>query len=547
MSVFDLASLTGDLKDLQWLILGVLGFVLALVYRPQLTAIAKRLTDYKVQHGDTSMEAALTPTEQTTETAAEEVGSVSEEPPPDEPKSDHSEDRETSITGPHDEPKHVSVAVLRRQMVETIRAREDEKAQKIFDQLQSREENPVTRKEDRALWLYLRFTEGMEPDALEQLEELAKDSDVAARALAMKGLCYRFAGNPKAAVTELRRAREAAPNDSYAVTVTSSLIEALNAAGDYDDAIGEAEEGIRQTEAPELRSRLWVALAGIYETHNEHELRALALQQSLEHSPDARSRRFNTAYAYSEADHDMFAPVMAHHYQTVIRFDPDHVGARNNLAVVFDRKDLDILAVEEYRVASEGGNTLAAANLAYQYLNAGFTNEAEELVTKAQEAESAHPNVGEAASAITNNRNQQEGDRQELYATGQRQAAFLSRYAEARIRVPIVDLGGKWRFPDGYVAEVTVGEDDQIIGEWMAGNVKWKFAGQTYGASAKVKVSEMEYSKWLSKREERGFTTRGDAFAYLSGDGQSLELMKVKGGITFLSLRRVKESAAESA
>ena len=64
------------------------------------------------------------------------------------------------------------------------------------------------------------------------------------------------------------------------------------------------------------------------------------------------------------------------HYRTLLKFEPNNTGALNNIAILYGEGDMPINGVGSYKKAIQNGNALAAANLAYQYMDAGFADEA---------------------------------------------------------------------------------------------------------------------------------------------------------------------------
>jgi tetratricopeptide (TPR) repeat protein len=83
-----------------------------------------------------------------------------------------------------------------------------------------------------------------------------------------------------------------------------------------------------------------------------------------------------------------------HHYDHVRSNAPDHVWALNNMGVAYRRLGLPIQAVAHYERARDAKNTLAMANLASDYMRAGFDASAERMLNEALEDESPHANVG---------------------------------------------------------------------------------------------------------------------------------------------------------
>jgi Tfp pilus assembly protein PilF len=545
----DIGNLTGPL-----LIVAVLAVIWC--FRKELRAFIKSMSKVRL-HG---LGGELEMTAQHHPEAESRAGGQEEEPPLDD--GDEAEDSagpsavistasETETATSHEEDggdeTSENLDDLRRHLTKAIRSNDNAKATELFERLQKREDDARRRKDDLGYWLWARFVHNMQPDALEKLEKLAADDEIAAEARMYRGWSLTWASDATGAATDFALARDAARDERMRTDAIAYRAEALDVAGDYDQAVAELEAALREVHAPEPRARLWKGLADVYGKHNEHQLQALALQQALETTPSDTKLRFSAGWAYSNADDDLFAPATIHHYRAALRLDPSYEPARNNLGVAYQRSDMGILSVDAYRRANEDGNTLAAANLAYLYLNAGFADEAEATVAKAAQADFPHPNVAQATAAIATTREEQEERRTQLTAKGERQTVFLGRYAEARIRQG-PRFEGTWSFHDGNQEVQVIGQADEIVGEWMARKTKWQFKGLVYGCAARLLMSEMEYSGWSAAREERGFSKRAEAFGYLSNDGGTLELMEVKDDtLTFRSLRRKKHQPEPAA
>ncbi|HEX2161645.1 MAG TPA: tetratricopeptide repeat protein [Thermoleophilaceae bacterium] len=353
---------------------------------------------------------------------------------------------------------------LRVRMGNALEAKDEEKAEAIFKRLQQVEENPVQGKVDQGLRLWLRFVFKFEPDALVKLEELAADERVAAHMYLFRGYCLSRAGNTSGAASELKRARDAATSSDVKTRATIFYAKELDKAGDQAQSLREIETALRECEDPSLRASLWRALAELYEQHDQHELRALALQKALEAAPDNARLRLDVAYAYSHADESDFGPLVIHHYETALSFEPTYETARNNLGVAYNHADLTILSAKALKRASDDGSGLATGNLAFRYLNAGFADQAEELVKEATKGGSPlHAKVAEASADIAQRRESENEQRTRLSALGQRQAAFLSDYAEAQVK-PATSLLGTWRFQDSGDEVTVTGENDSLLG-----------------------------------------------------------------------------------
>src|SRR5262249_45573574 len=89
------------------------------------------------------------------------------------------------------------------------------------------------------------------------------------------------------------------------------------------------------------------------------------------------------------------------------------------------------MAVSHFKNAANGGSTLAMANLAQSYINAGFFDEAEEVITKARTAESPHQNVGSAMVALAQQREREAERWTEIKKASHGHLRFLNAFADA--------------------------------------------------------------------------------------------------------------------
>ncbi len=102
-------------------------------------------------------------------------------------------------------------------------------------------------------------------------------------------------------------------------------------------------------------------------------------EKALSLNPSDDSLRFDLAYKYSELGETALS---LYHYKILIKSNP--TGANlNNLAVAYETLEMVSKAVQFYKKASEHNSTISMANLAQQFLSAGFIEEASEQLKKA--------------------------------------------------------------------------------------------------------------------------------------------------------------------
>ncbi len=246
------------------------------------------------------------------------------------------------------------------------------------------------------------------------------------------------------------------------------------------------------------------------------------MNKSVNHVPGLKRKpcpacTFDAAYAQSEAG---LSQLSAANYDTLINIDPDHASAFNNLGVEAGRLGLSTLSVRFYRRAAENHETLAMANLAFQFLQAGFTSEAADLLATARTEKDVHPNVGQAIAAVADRSDAEEQQWKTALQVGARHKLFFELYAEA-LFFPVSEqyFSGEWISTDG--EHLTLVEDQaQISGEWGSGFTKRRIEGVPVNRSGRIKLKKWRTSSF---GPQSGYFDAGeDGYVYVSEDRSRL-------------------------
>lgn len=403
-----------------------------------------------------------------------------------------------------------------------------EKAGQAFTRFEEQEKDSQKVFKVRTVYAYARFMNG-DQDALNILEsqtQNAQDSPgLAAEAFLYLGLAYQAAGSPSKAESPYLHAINLATSSSIRARAVINLSTAQLRSGKSEEALNTIEKAISASSEDAELSMLYRGLSEHLEEIGAPESKALALEKAVDYAPEDTSLRFDTARAYAASD---FATLSLLHYLIVIQTSPQHSGALNNAGVNYEILGLPVKAVASYQAAYKGGNTLAAANLAYQYLNAGFVDDASRQLADAQEHEAPHPNVAEAIAAVARNTEEENQKERELTKQAREQRVFFSKYADACFDLHPVefDFTGSWLSDSGFTLVVAqVG--NAVEGSWTAGRKQFKFKGSAYRKTAKLGgiSGSISDSTYLLGYE----TIANQAYAVLSSDGQEMSLMGIKG------------------
>lgn len=526
------ASTLSDVSGLTPLVLGVLLFILALVFRAEMKKLIGRLTSVKAP--GVSIEAEPSEAPQLL-TAGE-----SEQPP----EASSAEGEEFGARAPADDDGRATAVArietalgcsdteaLFSAMVDAAVIKDRDLMERVIERLRIVETDSHKRKLNEVRYFALLVNYAGDDSARAELERLAEDPEVRGDVKYFQGVAFYHAGHPTAAADSFAEAADAAPADNPRLRALSlgEQAKSLKAAGQTDAAASLLEAELATT--PAEPGILWEALAEVYAAGGQKVLRALALQQAVATAPHDVGRRFSAAYAIGEAEETALNPSVLHHYGKVIAFEPDHPWALNNLGVTYQRIDLPIHAVESYEAARRQKNTLATANLASLLLNAGFADMAAELLNEARQEKDPHANVSSGVAELHRRRQKENQRREELTDVGQRQAEFLLRYMAARIRGADSAFTGRWRNDRGEPFEL-VEVEHLVTAEWSVKERKRRLSGLSHGGSARVDYSEMDYwnySNYSGELRESGHKQKAEEWWSLADDGRSIEVMRVVG------------------
>ena len=530
------ASFASDLSGLTILILGVLGFVLALIFNKEFKGLLGRLTDFEWKQA----KVRANPATDTAPSEPSQHNRDTEAAPPEE-EDPHNPD-EKSAPGGSASVDDDSEDAVRDAMFKAFFARDREEGEHRFKQLKGLVSDPVETKRDEVRRLAALFMGGLDEEALTSLRAMAKDPEIASFSRRMEGLCLSQAGQQSDAADAFEKAANAATTTGDRATALTLRAESLLAIGETSVAQSELEAAIRSDDDPMIQLGLWSGLAKVYEKAGLQALYAMALQKVAEISGNDPGKWFQAGYSYGSSESDGLAPLSLHCYRTSLRFDPERHWAINNLGAELSGLSLPVLAIDEYKRAASKGNTLAMANLAEKYLIAGFTEDAQRLINEAEKLADPDKKVATVAAKIREARDEQKKQYGELTAQGSRSASFFSNYAISRLQ-PAVDvaLSGTWLLDSG--ADVLVDtSNSKLEATWKTGGPKShrRFIGDLAGKTSQG-TFEKE-STWPYGDDSIHWENDGTGYLILTPDSMQLTMLRAKG--TSVEYIRVSRNGA---
>jgi Tfp pilus assembly protein PilF len=406
--------------------------------------------------------------------------------------------------------------------------------ERLFEGLQYAEEDGEQKLRNEAIYLYLRYSAG-DISAMDRLLQLLERVKTIPTILPVVhnfiGMAYEESDEfAKASECYECAARTAQTNESraaYKVSATRSKF----LSGDASTAYEEIKEEINKSEAPRVTSLLYVGISNLYHRSGNMELKAISLEKAIECSPNDKDLRFDAAYSYNDAG---LVHLSLLHYLKATEFDPDHSSALNNVGIVYGQLGMPVKQIKSYKRASNNKNTLASANMAYQYIEAGFAEEAKILLQEANQEENVHSNVNKALSALADARQSEDDKEKESLEEARIRRQHLLLFAEAYFdsSVSMYVMDSEWKLADGVtVAAEKKGEVFEF--GWERKENRYLIRTQIENRSLKV----LEYN-----REHPNSVILADTgYAYISKDEKHIVFMMFKNSKrSDLTLERVQ-------
>lgn len=521
----DMIEAIGNLWALALVVLGILFVVL---FRKQLGGFLERFNKFQIRRGQTEISAEARETRRPETEEGPELADkfVSEEKP-----------TEAIEQTPKREPQ-TSDEWLREMLIAYF-SRDIEKGEEAFNEAQQAETNAVEKLKNEALHLWSRFDYGGDASALSRLKDMAKQEglDTSVKHVVYKyvGMCYRSANNFDKAIESFEIAAETSQTEAEHADDIVEVAKCLHEMKQQPEALKRIMHEIGSVTHSNALSLLYQGLASLYELAHNHEFRAIALEKALEIEPNNPDLRFYVAYSYGEKE---YRSLSLHHYKTLLQFNPDYPNASNNIGVQYRWLQMPIRSVNCYKKAIELGETIAMGNLARNYLEAGFEEEASQTVDKARQKENPHPNVGRAMAAISEAKEAESQRENREFSVAGEQQRYILDFADAYFseKSDCPSFSGSWRTSDGMEIEIAQ-KEAEIEGYWVSDKTKYKITGAVVNRGATISIYKEKYV-W-SPQTKLEFVIDGTGYAYLASDGQKLFILIMKKG-AFMELVKAK-------
>lgn len=504
------------------IVVSIVTLIVVVILRKPLVGILERLKEVQFRRGNTAFSMPL------------ESQSIESKPDPQTQVGEQST-AEPEEGNPTDELSYVNPETSGEWLAEMVQAFFDndmKRGEDAYKHAQDAESNANKKLRNEALYLHLLYRSG-DTSALEKLQDLAEQvsstPEVLSNVKEYIGMSYELASDYRRAAEAYVSANEAAQTEEGRANMTVAAAKCLFSAGDREAAFSKITNGIGSSSKSKALSTLYQGLASLYEKEGNKEFETIALEKAIENSPNDRQLLFGAAYSYDEDEANILSLL---HYNTLLEFSPDDPAALNNIGVVYGKLQMPAKQISYYKKAFERDNTLAAANIAYDYMKAGFMDEAMQILTEASQKKDVHSNVGKATSDIDTRKEAESERKKELLEMAQEQRQFLLSFSEAYFADydTSTDFEGTWFFRDDVVATAEQ-QNDKLRIEWERGDKKHYIVAYVKNQGAKITQYAREDKYSPSKLADKGY-------AFLDQERQ-IKVMVLKDNThTFLTLKR---------
>jgi tetratricopeptide (TPR) repeat protein len=397
-----------------------------------------------------------------------------------------------------------------------------EETKNAFSKIQLREKSDAEAKSLEATFAYLRFAHCGDSSGLTDLEKLAEKEEFRSLAWRRIGYAWQVSKNFDKAINAFQIAEESALDNEHRIDAIMGRIESLQRDGQYAVAVEclMKRRDVFRTDAE--KAKFFETLGDVFDAKGDMFLKAVCLDKSVSFNPTSSNNIFGAAWAYGEKQMHHLAVL---HYDALTTMKKKSSGGFNNLGVECERLHMPIAAVKAYRKALDNEDTLAGANLAYRYLNAGFAEEARALLKDLQKQADVHANVGSAWAALVNAEDAESETMKKVMKKGRSLQKILRDFADAYFRNRgSLMFEGSWALPNGLRIEIHE-RDNKFEADWIDGDYTMNLIGQIHGAGASITLNKV-YS--AAKNMPSILSLMGNSeisgFACLDRDGNQLSV-----------------------
>ncbi len=327
------------------------------------------------------------------------------------------------------------------------------------------EKDEVKLERNKAIYLFFKFDKGKDNAAIAELEELArtaKTEESKLNSLTWLSLCLSDSMQYNKEIQVWEKAVVELKSEILITKAKVNLARAMNKDSNPVQAREVLINRLLEVEGGGQKSDIYEALSEIEESLGNKTISIYCKDKSLEFDPNNREALFSSAYA---ASNEYIDDISISNYLRLIRIDGENSTALNNLGVRAQEAGLKIKAIDHYKKAASYENTLAMANQGYLLLDAGFTEEAEEIAKKALALDDTHKNVYALITSINEKKEEQSEKWEKLSEKSLSRQKIIRSYTEKYYLGSPKELEGEW-FVNGVTQTKLLISNHKLEASW---------------------------------------------------------------------------------
>jgi tetratricopeptide (TPR) repeat protein len=372
-----------------------------------------------------------------------------------------------------EEPKAEEPQMIEQQLPEEKRGESFRKVLgKVFDLLLNKEDYAEAQKvfreeaepkldgDEKLLWqaVVLRLShKAGDITAFDKLKEMARTNSTKPQVIKQLALRYKEMGEFDKAKENFLLAKDKydASDENQRGLIIDCYIEAswcLALDNNYKAAVDMLKQILTNSQFEKSKAEILSAMANISKDRELIDEFISYAEASLSVDPLNTHIRFTLAYAYSDINCRKLALL---HYKKLLDITKD-ATAMNNLGVCYSILKLKGKSITSFLKSAEEKETLAMGNLAHNYLETGFIDDARKLIDKAYklstEVTEVNPRVGSALQRIKNLEEEENETEKKLLREAEQERELRVKYSESFLSNKCIkknEIEGPWKTPWG--------------------------------------------------------------------------------------------------
>lgn len=228
------------------------------------------------------------------------------------------------------------------------------------------------------VWKYAELLRSGFDDALKSLERIEKEEISETHASQALARYYLRISSPVHAKAHVDKMLARSTTDAGRCQALLLKVECIEEDQSRAKAIEFLKSELSAQYSEEINSELYSKLGELYAEEQNNEYAVAAYEKALSCNIRNKNARFKLAYIYGQMP--ALKKLALRHYRILLAQDRGQALAQNNLGVEYESWGLQTKKISAWKESREKGEGYALGNLALAYLEAGYSEEAQQLL-----------------------------------------------------------------------------------------------------------------------------------------------------------------------